>query len=151
LPTRDVRTRGETQPSPTSVGNRLVGILRGCRTLGTLYDEDTAGDTADHSLLATYCPRDVGNSRRPFFVVSSVVLAVVALGWMFERIFEEDLGISEIVDPLVKFPRVLVAVAAFTIGAAVLHEFERRRGRLVPLRPDEPLARGRRAASVLVP
>jgi hypothetical protein len=68
-----------------------------------------------------------------FFVVMSVLLAVISIGWMLERLFEVELGVSAWVDPLVEFPRVLVFVALFTLVAAGLNWFEGNRKRLLPV------------------
>ncbi len=57
---------------------------------------------------------------RPFFVAGSLLLAVVSLGWMIERLFETDLGMSAVVDPVFAWPRVLIWVAILTIAAAVV-------------------------------
>lgn len=70
---------------------------------------------------------------RPIFVAASIALAVTAFGWMIERLFDQDLKVSRIVDPLVKFPRSLLFVAVLTAAAAAVHVIERRAGRLIPL------------------
>ncbi len=69
---------------------------------------------------------------QPLFMLASAVLAIVALGWMYERLFEVDLGINGFVDPFLKFPRVLLPVALGTVVAAGIHQFEVRNGRALP-------------------
>ncbi len=69
---------------------------------------------------------------QPLFVGSSLLLAAVALGWMYERVFEVDLGINGFVDPFFEFPRILIPVALGTIVAAGLHQWEATRGRHLP-------------------
>lgn len=70
---------------------------------------------------------------RGFFLIVSGFLTVVSLGWMIERAFEVDLGVSTFVDPLVDWPRVLLYVAIFTAVVAGLHQFEKTNGRLLPV------------------
>jgi len=67
---------------------------------------------------------------RSFFTVASIGLAVVAVGWMIERLFEKDLRISSAVDPIVQFPRSILWAALFTAVAAALNLRDRRRGGL---------------------
>jgi hypothetical protein len=69
---------------------------------------------------------------RPFFVVSSVVLAAVSLVWVVERLFEVDAGIGRIVDAVVAWPRSLLGCVAATAVAAAIYAWERRNGRLLP-------------------
>ncbi|MGI9612288.1 MAG: HupE/UreJ family protein [Acidimicrobiales bacterium] len=72
---------------------------------------------------------------RPFFVGFSVFLAVISIGWMIERLFEADLGIDAIVDPIVEWPRVLIYIAAFTALAFVVERREQAAGRLLDTAP----------------
>ncbi len=58
-------------------------------------------------------------------------MAIVSLGWMIERIFEVDLGTSDIVDRVVQYPRVLLPVAVFTAVCAAIHWWERSNDRLI--------------------
>jgi hypothetical protein len=76
---------------------------------------------------------------RPGFIVASLALALVALGWTIERIFEVDLGIAGVVDRVVAFPRSLAVAALVTALAALLFLSERRRQRLLPT-PDDRMA-----------
>lgn len=70
---------------------------------------------------------------QPFFLIVSVLLTVISLGWMIERAFETDLKIDSVVDPLVDWPRVLIYVAIFTVTSLGLHQLERNKGRLLPV------------------
>ncbi|MEM7276209.1 MAG: HupE/UreJ family protein, partial [Actinomycetota bacterium] len=69
---------------------------------------------------------------RPFFVVVSVVLAVLAVAWMIERAFEVDLSTDAIVDPVFDFPRILWWVAGFTLIAFAIQRYEASNDRLLP-------------------
>lgn len=77
---------------------------------------------------------------RPFFVMASVLLTILALGWMLERAWEIDLGMDTVVDPVFDFPRILFFVAGFTVLAAVIQRFEGSRGRLLPTAGDDSAA-----------
>lgn len=70
---------------------------------------------------------------RPIFWIVSIALAVVSIGWMFERVFEQDLGINDFVEPLLEFPDALVPVAILTALAAAWRQIEASRGRLLPV------------------
>jgi hypothetical protein len=83
---------------------------------------------------------------RPFFVTASIVLTVISLSWMVERLFDVDLGVSSRVDPVVKFPRVLIPILIGTLIAAVLNRMEHRKNRLLSSVDTIPL--GRNAAPV---
>jgi hypothetical protein len=69
---------------------------------------------------------------RIVFTVTCVGLAAVALGWTVERLFEMDLRISKVVEPIVAFPRSIVWTAVFTAVAGTVYLVEQRRGRLRP-------------------
>lgn len=69
---------------------------------------------------------------RPIFVVGSIGLAIVASGWMIERLFQRDLRVARAVEPLVEFPRSLIVVGVVTALAAAVHLTEERAGRLLP-------------------
>jgi hypothetical protein len=76
---------------------------------------------------------------RPTFVTASIALTLISLGWMIERLFDHDLGISRHIDPVVKFPRVLAPIAIVTLIAALLNQLERRKGRLVAVADNLPI------------
>jgi hypothetical protein len=78
---------------------------------------------------------------RPLFVAASIVLAIVAFGWMIERLFVVDLKVGKVVDPILEFPRSLLLVVVLTSAAAVAYLTERRAGRLLEFTPsgDEPV------------
>ncbi len=69
----------------------------------------------------------------------SVVLALVALAWATERIFDYDTQVNELVDPILQWPRSAVLVAAGYVIAAALWWFDRSRGRLAPVYDPEVL------------
>ncbi len=75
---------------------------------------------------------------RPFFVAMSILFAVASIGWMIERVFETDLGVSAVIEPMVHVPEIFAYAAVFTALAAAVHWFEQRRGRLLPI--DDPPA-----------
>lgn len=68
----------------------------------------------------------------PFLVVASLAMTAVSLGWMIERLFETDLGVSRRVDPVLEWPRSLVGVVVVTTVAVALFLRERRLDRLAP-------------------
>jgi HupE / UreJ protein len=70
---------------------------------------------------------------RAFFVALSILFAVASVGWMIERVFTTDLSVSRIIEPIVRYPGILLYAAAFTLASAAIHLVERRGGRLVPL------------------
>ncbi len=72
---------------------------------------------------------------RPFFVVSTLVLAAISLVWVFERSLELDVGIDRFVDAAVVWPRSLWFCILGTGIAAAIYEWERRNGRLVATGP----------------
>jgi hypothetical protein len=78
---------------------------------------------------------------RSCFVAASVLLTAISLGWMIERLFTVDLGISDRVDPVVEFPRVLIPIAIGTLVAAILNRVEHRKNRLLAVVDTVPLGR----------
>lgn len=70
---------------------------------------------------------------RGFFTVASIALVLVSLGWMIERVFEVDLKVSKVVEPLVAWPKSLGYIAVFTVICAGLFLLERSKGRLIAL------------------
>ncbi len=74
---------------------------------------------------------------QPIFVVLSVLMAVISLAWMWERLFETELGINNLIDPIFESFGVLVAVVAvLTVLAAVFQKREGDAGRLLPMMAD---------------
>ncbi len=71
----------------------------------------------------------------PFLSVSSMVLSMVALGWMIERLFEVDLGTDGLVDLLASTPNGYWVAAIFTVVAALIYADAARRDALAPLTP----------------
>ncbi len=68
---------------------------------------------------------------------------------MVERVFEVDAGINDLIDKVIKWPRSLGLMVAFTVVAAVLYLVERQRGRLLAVEaPPSSVAAG--AEPVLV-
>ncbi|MDJ0954420.1 MAG: HupE/UreJ family protein [Acidimicrobiia bacterium] len=68
----------------------------------------------------------------PFLTASSVALAVVALGWMAERLLEVDLGTNGLVDRFASTPNGYWVAAVFTVVAAVIYADAARRNALAP-------------------
>ncbi len=77
---------------------------------------------------------------RPLFVVASVVLALLAVGWAIERSLEVDLGVDRLVDPIFVYPRIFVLVLLATFAAGLAYQRQREAGRLLPTStgPDDP-------------
>ncbi|MGF1598329.1 MAG: HupE/UreJ family protein [Acidimicrobiales bacterium] len=87
---------------------------------------------------------------RGFFVVASILLAAVSVGWMIERVLEVDLGVSTVVEPVVAWPRVLFLVAGLTVVAWALQRREAAAGRLVEVAPAAaPETGGERVAETI--
>ena len=74
----------------------------------------------------------------PFLQVSSIVLSVVALGWMAERIFEIDLGTDGLVDRFASTPNGYWVAGALTAIAALVYTATARRDALLPFDPSPP-------------
>jgi hypothetical protein len=69
----------------------------------------------------------------PLLRIGSIAMAVVAFGWMIERVFEVNLRVSRMVDPIVDYPRILVFVAIATAIALVLYLRALAQGALLPV------------------
>ena len=69
----------------------------------------------------------------PMMYVASVGLAVIALAWATERIFDYDTDVNALVDPVLRWPRSGLFIIAGLIGAAALYAFDRSRGVLRPV------------------
>ncbi len=65
--------------------------------------------------------------------VGSVLLAIVAFGWMLERIFARDLGVSRVIDPIMQYPRVIGVLAVIAAAAVGWYYVEKGRGMLRPV------------------
>jgi hydrogenase/urease accessory protein HupE len=78
---------------------------------------------------------------RPYLGImyaGSVALALVALGWALERVFDLESSVSTLVDPVLDWPRSLYIAIALTAIAAVMYWYERSNEELLPLPADEP-------------
>ncbi len=64
--------------------------------------------------------------------LGSVVIAVIAFGWMLERWLERSLGVDRLVDKILWAPRVYGLIALAAGIAVALWYVEKRRGRLLP-------------------
>ncbi len=67
----------------------------------------------------------------PLMYAGSVGLALVALAWATERIFDYDTKVNELVDPVLQWPRSAILVAAGYAIVTALWWFERSRDKLV--------------------
>jgi type IV secretory pathway TrbD component len=74
---------------------------------------------------------------RPAMVVASIGLAVAALGWAAERVFELEPRVDVIFDPILAYPRVLALLLLGAAIAAGIYFVERGRSRLVPVAQSE--------------
>ncbi len=79
--------------------------------------------------------------RRTRFYLSilngaSIVMAVVAIGWMIERLAEIELGINDVVEPALALPRAFWIVGIATAAAAAVYFVEQKADRLLPIGPD---------------
>ncbi len=73
----------------------------------------------------------------PLFQGASVAMAVISLGWMYERLAEVELGINDIVEPALQFPRIAWVALAGTAVAFGVFAMERNADRLIPLDGDD--------------
>ncbi len=69
---------------------------------------------------------------RPLFIVGSILLAIVAVGWAIERSLEVDLGVDSLVDPIFVYPRIFILVLLATLAAGFLYRNQQAAGRLLP-------------------
>lgn len=74
---------------------------------------------------------------QPFFTVGSLLMIVLAIGWMIERLFETDLGTNGVVDAFASTPNGYWVAAALTIVCAGLFMRERAAGALIPVAGDQ--------------
>jgi hypothetical protein len=68
----------------------------------------------------------------PFLKLSAAFLSFIAIGWMIERLAEIELGMNDLVDPLVVLPRALIILAVLTVAAYGIFKREEAADRLVP-------------------
>lgn len=74
---------------------------------------------------------------RPLFTVASIGLVVVSLGWMYERVFEHDLGINDAIAPWLDIQKVAIPLVLVTLAAAAYQWYENGKGRLIPVYSGE--------------
>lgn len=86
----------------------------------------------------------------PFMRFGSVLLALAAIGWAIERVFEVEVGVSRIVDPILAWPRSFWLAVVVTIAAAFLYLRERATGRLIPLPERDDAANASEESEVRV-
>ena len=80
-----------------------------------------------------------------FLNFGSIGLAVIAMAWATERIFDYDTRVNDLVDPVMRWPRSAILIAVGYAIAIALWWFDRSRGQLVDTGPaaseqaaDEP-------------
>ncbi len=71
--------------------------------------------------------------------VGSALLAIAALGWAYERVFDTSIGVSSIIDPILDWPSSLWFAAGGTVIAAVLYWYDRSRTQLLPVLDDQSI------------
>ena len=76
----------------------------------------------------------------PLFKVASVGLVIVSLGWMYERVFEHDLGINDAIAPWLDVQKAAIPLVLITALAFAYQWFEGTKGRLLPVFTDEASA-----------
>lgn len=69
----------------------------------------------------------------PMLYVGSIALALIAMAWATERIFEFDTQVNELVEPILRWPRSALLVGAGYVLATAIWAVERSRGRLRPV------------------
>ena len=79
----------------------------------------------------------------PFLYLGSIGLAVIAMAWATERIFDYDTRVNDLVDPVLRWPRSAMLVAVGYAIAIALWWFDRSRGQLVDTEPGSIRAGGR--------
>ncbi len=73
---------------------------------------------------------------RPFFVVVSILMALISLAWMVERIGEVDLGVNGLLEPIFAWPELLIFAAVFTGITAAAFTVERNNNKLLAVAGD---------------
>ena len=69
----------------------------------------------------------------PMMNVASVLLALVAVAWATERIFDYDTDVNALVDPVLRWPRSGLFLLLGLAAAGALYAFDRSRGALRPV------------------
>ncbi len=80
---------------------------------------------------------------QPIFIVGSLALVLVSLGWMAERLFDAPDITSTLVAGVFAFPRIYLLVALATAAAWALFLLERGKNDLIPLE-DKPTEKSER-------
>lgn len=79
----------------------------------------------------------------PAMHAGSLALAIVALAWATERIFDYDLRVNDLIDPLLRWPRSAIVVAAGYLVATAVWYRAKQRGELMAVATradvDEPV------------
>ena len=73
----------------------------------------------------------------PILYGGSVLLAVIAMAWATERIFDYNTRVNDLVDPVLRWPRSAILVAAGYALATLIWYVDRSRGRLRPVLDPE--------------
>ncbi|MEM7325237.1 MAG: HupE/UreJ family protein [Actinomycetota bacterium] len=71
----------------------------------------------------------------PLMIVGSIGLAIIAIIWAIERIFEVEFGTTDFILLFTKWPRSFIAMIFVTVAAWLIHRTEDRAGRLLPVGP----------------
>ena len=69
---------------------------------------------------------------RPLTNIGPVVLALVAVTWATERIFDDDTQVNALVEPILRWPRSIFVVAAGDAFATALWWSDRSRSETAP-------------------
>ncbi len=73
------------------------------------------------------------SAYEPVLKAGSILLSVLAIGWMIERIFETDLGTNSVVESFASSPNGYIVCAVATLIAGGLYLRARERNELIPL------------------
>ncbi len=129
----------------------VFGLFHGMGFAGLVQDLDIDRTTQLFSLLGRNVGIEIGQLiiilitfpglfllRRtraylPMMYLASVGLAVMAMLWVVERLFEVDMGFNDLVDKVLLWPRSLYAVIVLTVLVAIYRQIEAKAGRLIPL------------------
>ncbi len=127
------------------------GLFHGMGFAGLVQDLDIDSTTQLFSLLGRNVGIEIGQLiiilitfpglfllRRtraylPMMYIASIGLAVMAMLWVVERLFEVDMGFNDLVDKVLLWPRSLYAVIVLTVLVAIYRQIEAKAGRLIPL------------------